>query len=47
MFHSDQVTSQDRIDESTGAPMVWAQLPRPEKDRAVLENEAGYEMVCR
>jgi hypothetical protein len=32
MFHMDQVTFKDRPDAKGGHTMLWAQLPRPDRD---------------
>ena len=45
MFHCDHVDSEDRVNPQNGKPLVWANLPRPDKDEQ--KKEMDYEVMCR
>ncbi|KAJ3219699.1 hypothetical protein HDU67_010061 [Dinochytrium kinnereticum] len=44
MFHIDQVKSSTRLNSQGTKALLWAQLPRPEKDNDITD---VYENMCR
>lgn len=46
MFHVQEVASTDRLNSSGTKPLVWASLPRPDKDVEPSTNEK-YDSMCR
>ncbi|KAJ3041387.1 Protein fam72a, partial [Rhizophlyctis rosea] len=44
MFHIDQVDYSDRLNPTGTSKLVWANIPRPEKD---MEQPDPYDLLCR
>ncbi|CAI2170491.1 7934_t:CDS:2 [Funneliformis geosporum] len=47
MFHTESVTSEERLDPEGKKILLWAQLPRAEKDIEIIDTEDEYEQCCR
>ncbi|EXX55481.1 hypothetical protein RirG_225130 [Rhizophagus irregularis DAOM 197198w] len=47
MFHTEAVTSEERLDPEGKKILLWAHLPRAEKDTEAVNSEDEYEQCCR
>jgi len=47
MFHTEAVTSEERLDPEGKKILLWAHLPRAEKDIETVNTEDEYEQCCR
>jgi len=47
MFHTEAVTSEERLDPEGKKILLWAHLPRAEKDIEIISAEDEYEQCCR